>query len=58
MDFVPTVVGEKELNSRSVNVRNRNDVGSQGKTDTIALDVAVQKLVALNASRSLTNQLP
>ncbi|ORX45488.1 threonyl-tRNA synthetase [Hesseltinella vesiculosa] len=41
------VVGEEEHQSRSVNVRNRDDVGKKGKNKTIALDEAIQSLLRL-----------
>ncbi|KAH9942055.1 hypothetical protein B0H21DRAFT_868441 [Amylocystis lapponica] len=52
------VVGQEELDSNSVNVRNRDDVGTKAKTEMIPLSVLTQKLVALKASRSLENKLP
>ncbi|OCH92766.1 threonyl-tRNA synthetase [Obba rivulosa] len=52
------VVGQEELDSRSVNVRNRDDVGSKAKTATIPLDEIARKLFALKESRSLENKLP
>jgi len=53
-----TVVGQEELDSRSVNVRNRDDVGTKAKTAMVPLDVIADQLVRLKASRSLLNQLP
>lgn len=52
-----TVVGQEELESRSVNVRNRDDVGSKEKNEKEPLDEIAKKLVALKASRSLQNSL-
>ncbi|KAI0305184.1 tars protein [Multifurca ochricompacta] len=52
------VVGQEELDSHSVNVRNRDDVGTKAKTAMIPLNVIVDKLIKLKASRSLQNVLP
>lgn len=52
-----TVVGQEELDARSVNVRNRDDVGTKARSETIPLDEVVQKLVALKQSRSLQNKV-
>ncbi len=52
-----TVVGQEELDSRSVNVRNRDDVGTKAKTEMVPLDDIVKKLVALKESKSLQNKL-
>lgn len=50
------VVGQEELDSRSVNVRNRDDVGTKAKTEMVPLDEIAKKLVELRNSRSLKNQ--
>lgn len=55
--MIHTVVGEDELKSRSVNVRNRDDVGTKARTETIALDEVVAKFVALKAERRLENKI-
>ena len=52
----PSVVGETELESKSVNVRNRDDVGTKARSATIPLADIVDKLVKLKESRSLKNQ--
>ena len=52
------MVGQEELDGRSVNVRNRDDVGTKAKTVMVPLDVIKDKLVELKASRSLLNKLP
>ena len=52
-----TVVGQEELDSRSVNVRNRDDVGTKSKGEMVSLEDVSQKLVALKHSRSLENKL-
>lgn len=54
---IVTVVGQEELDGRSVNVRNRDDVGSKAKTQMVPLDEIVEKLVALKNSKNLNNKL-
>lgn len=56
-DYYMIVVGQEELDGRSVNVRNRDDVGTKAKGQMIPLEEVVQKLVALKSSRSLKNQI-
>ncbi|CAA7269894.1 unnamed protein product [Cyclocybe aegerita] len=51
------VVGQEELDARSVNVRNRDDVGTKAKGEMVPLDTVVDQLVALRKSRSLNNKL-
>ncbi|KAH7928335.1 threonyl-tRNA synthetase [Leucogyrophana mollusca] len=51
------VVGQEELDGRSVNVRNRDDVGTKAKGQMAPLDEIAEKLVQLKATRSLKNQL-
>ena len=51
------VVGQEELDSNSVNVRNRDDVGTKAKGQMISLDEIEQKLLALKTSRSLANKI-
>jgi threonyl-tRNA synthetase len=51
------VVGQEELDNRSVNVRNRDDVGTKAKTAMILLDTIIEKLVKLKAGKSLQNTL-
>jgi threonyl-tRNA synthetase len=55
---VSIVVGQEELDNRSVNVRNRDDVGTKAKTAMIPLDTIIEKLVKLKAGKSLQNSLP
>lgn len=52
-----TVVGQDELESRSVNVRNRDDVGTKARSEVVPLDVVERQLVALKESRTLDNKL-
>lgn len=54
---ITSVVGQEELDSKSVNVRNRDDVGTKAKGQMISLDEIAEKLVALKANRSLANKL-
>ena len=56
MLFNSSVVGQEELDARSVNVRNRDDVGTKARSETIPLDEIVQKLVALKDRRNLQNK--
>lgn len=56
-DGVPIVVGQEELDSRSVNVRNRDDIGTKAKTAMMPLDTIINKLLKLKTSRSLQNTL-
>ncbi|ODV88411.1 hypothetical protein CANCADRAFT_33015 [Tortispora caseinolytica NRRL Y-17796] len=51
------IVGQEELEARSVNIRNRDDPKQQNKTEAIPLDQAIEKLLALKASRNLNNEL-
>ncbi|ORZ21236.1 hypothetical protein BCR42DRAFT_459239 [Absidia repens] len=51
------VVGEEEQSSKSVNVRNRDDVGTKAKGKTIPLDDVIASLVALKNNKSLENKL-
>ncbi|KIY49829.1 tars protein [Fistulina hepatica ATCC 64428] len=50
------VVGQEELEARSVNVRNRDDVGTKAKTEMMTLDDITTKLCVLKTARSLNNQ--
>ena len=51
------VVGAQEKESRSVNIRNRDDPSSQTKGSLIPLEEARQKLHALRKERRLVNSL-
>ncbi|KAI5119862.1 hypothetical protein M0805_000696 [Coniferiporia weirii] len=51
------VVGQDELESRSVNVRNRDDVGTKARSEIVKLDTICEQLSVLKASRSLQNKL-
>ncbi|KAJ7507224.1 hypothetical protein B0H11DRAFT_1970789 [Mycena galericulata] len=51
------VVGEEEMNTQSVNIRNRDDIGSKVRAEMMPLEDLATKLVALKGSRSLHNKL-
>jgi len=57
MICISVVVGQEELDARSVNVRNRDDAGTKARGTILPLDSVVDKLVALKKSRSLENKL-
>ncbi|CAD6592889.1 MAG: threonyl-tRNA synthetase [Alectoria sarmentosa] len=51
------VVGAQEKESRSVNIRNRDDQETQSKGELIPLDEAMRKLKALRKERRLINSI-
>ncbi|BGP14692.1 hypothetical protein JCM10213_006228 [Rhodosporidiobolus nylandii] len=52
------VVGSEEAESRSVNVRNRDDAGNKkARTETIKVDEVLEKLLRLKNQRRLDNEL-
>lgn len=51
------VVGAQEKESRTVNIRNRDDQSTQAKGDLIPMDEAKRKLVELRDSRALVNAI-
>jgi len=51
------VLGAQEMESRSVNIRNRDDPESQTRGALLPLDEAVQKLKALRKERRLVNAI-
>ena len=51
------MVGAQEKDSRSVNIRNRDDQETQSKGELIPLDEAIQKLKALRKERRLVNSI-
>ncbi|KAI9258475.1 hypothetical protein BY458DRAFT_517986 [Sporodiniella umbellata] len=51
------VVGAEEANTRSVNIRNRDDVGTKAKSQTIPLEQVLTSVVQLKESKSLENKL-
>lgn len=54
--LMSAVVGEVEAESKSVNIRNRDDE-VQGREETVTVADAVKKLVALKQSRASVNKL-
>lgn len=54
---IGAVVGEEEVNARSVNVRNRDDVGTKARTEIIGLEDVIAKFAALKAERRLENKI-
>ncbi|KAI9892586.1 MAG: threonyl-tRNA synthetase [Vezdaea aestivalis] len=51
------VVGAEEKNSRTVNIRNRDDQATQAKGELVPLNEAVKKLIALKHERRLINSM-
>ncbi|KAF7440036.1 threonyl-tRNA synthetase [Pleurotus ostreatus] len=51
------VVGQQELDGRSVNVRNRDDVGTKARAEDIPLDTIIEKLMSLKNNKSMSNKL-
>ena len=52
------VVGQEELDGKSVNVRNRDDVGEKKtRAATVPLETLIEKLATLKGSRSLSNKI-
>lgn len=50
------VVGQEELDAQSVNVRNRDDVGTKAKGQMVPLNEIVGKFVELKTSKRVANQ--
>lgn len=50
------VVGGEEESTQSVNVRNRDDVGTKAKGKTIPLDDVLASVIRLKESKSLENK--
>ena len=50
------VVGGEEESTQSVNVRNRDDVGTKAKGKTIPLDDVLASVIHLKDSKSLENK--
>lgn len=53
-----TVVGQVEFDSKSVNVRNRDDVGTKARSTDVPLETIKKQLVALKKSQDINNVLP
>jgi len=51
------VVGAQEKESRTVNIRNRDDQSTQSKGELIPLDEAIGKLVSLRDGRFNENKI-
>ncbi|KAF2405247.1 threonyl-tRNA synthetase [Trichodelitschia bisporula] len=51
------VVGAQEKESRTVNIRNRDDPATQAKGELVPLEVAIEKLTALRDTRVLKNAI-
>jgi threonyl-tRNA synthetase len=45
------------MDTRSVNVRNRDDVGTKARSEALPLDEVVKRMVALKAERRIENKL-
>ena len=50
------VVGAEEAESRTVNIRNRDDQSTQSKGELVPLDKALEHLVQLKAEKRLENK--
>jgi len=50
------VVGQDELDGQSVNVRNRDDVGTKARSAVVPLDKVCEQLTLLKTSRDLKNK--
>jgi threonyl-tRNA synthetase len=51
------VVGAEERDSRTVNIRNRDDQATQAKGDLVPLDEIMQKLIKLRDERGTENKI-
>ena len=49
-------MGEDEQTSRSVNVRNRDDVGTKTRSEIVPLDRVIEQFVKLKETRKLENR--
>ena len=52
-----SVVGAQERDSRTINIRNRDDPSTQAKGDLIPINEAIEKLERLRSSRALVSSL-
>jgi threonyl-tRNA synthetase len=52
-----SVVGAQERESRTVNIRNRDDPATQAKGELVPLQTAIDGLTALKNSRGLVNKI-
>lgn len=53
---IAIVVGEDELANESLNIRSRDET-VKGRSETMKLDVALEKMVALKESKGLVSKL-
>ena len=53
-----SVVGQVEMDSQSVNVRNRDDVGTKARSTDVPFETIKKQLKALKLSRNIENVLP
>jgi threonyl-tRNA synthetase len=51
------VVGAQEQESRSVNIRNRDDPETQAKGELVPLEEAIKRLKALRKERRIINAI-
>jgi threonyl-tRNA synthetase len=51
------VVGAQEKESRTVNIRNRDDQATQKLGELVPLDVAMEKLIRLRDSKDIENKI-
>ena len=51
------VLGAQEKETRSLNMRNRDDPASQQRGEVVPLDEALVKFVALKTERRLDNKI-
>ncbi|KZO94664.1 tars protein [Calocera viscosa TUFC12733] len=51
------IVGQDELDAKSVNVRNRDDTATKNRGEVIAFDTFLEKTLALKKERRLENKL-
>lgn len=58
VSLLAAVVGDQEETSRSVNVRNRDDVGLKQRSDvTVPLETLIEKFHSLKRGRKQLNAL-
>lgn len=52
-----TAVGSAEMDTRTVNIRNRDDIGLKGKGEMLGLESVLEKMLSLKIERRLENKL-
>jgi threonyl-tRNA synthetase len=55
--FSKLAVGSAEMDTRTVNIRNRDDIGLKGKGEMLGLDSVLEKMLSLKNERRLENKL-